>query len=121
MSAGVYVMHPDGRLVEMREQPYDSEDLLQKLLADYPNLLAGDQMFHHMNTAPFDELSERRKLLDLLNRVQGIHLSPDRASKRVSIKLAVLNKPEALQQFLAAFDWYLDEIKAAQENDPVRT
>jgi hypothetical protein len=29
------------QLVEMREQPYDSEDLLQKLLASYPDLLAG--------------------------------------------------------------------------------
>ena len=32
-------------LVEMHEQPYDSEDLLQTLLAKYPNLLAGgDQL-----------------------------------------------------------------------------
>src|SRR5215470_14796415 len=28
----------------MREQAYDSEDLLQALLAKYPNLLAGDQL-----------------------------------------------------------------------------
>ncbi|MDQ3927823.1 MAG: hypothetical protein M3328_01620, partial [Chloroflexota bacterium] len=28
----------------MREQPYDSEDVLQQLLADHPDLLAGDQM-----------------------------------------------------------------------------
>ncbi|MFS8087183.1 MAG: hypothetical protein ACMG6H_16235, partial [Acidobacteriota bacterium] len=28
----------------MREANYDSEDLLQRLLATYPNLLAGDQM-----------------------------------------------------------------------------
>lgn len=32
-------------LVEMREQAYDSEDLLQRLLAKYPDLLAGgDQL-----------------------------------------------------------------------------
>jgi len=30
----------------MREQAYDSEDILQKLLADYPNLLAGDLIDH---------------------------------------------------------------------------
>jgi hypothetical protein len=29
-------------LVEMVEQPYEAEDVLQRLLADYPNLLAGD-------------------------------------------------------------------------------
>ncbi len=33
-----------GGLVEMTEQPYGTEELLQKLLADYPNLLAGDQI-----------------------------------------------------------------------------
>lgn len=34
----------EGRLVEMHEQPYDDELVLQKLLADHPHLLAGDQM-----------------------------------------------------------------------------
>ncbi len=34
----------EGQLVEMSEQPYDSENILQELLAQYPNLLAGDQM-----------------------------------------------------------------------------
>ena len=28
----------------MTEQPYESEDLLQGLLASYPDLLAGEQM-----------------------------------------------------------------------------
>jgi hypothetical protein len=44
MSGGIFLL--DGEeLVEMREQPYDSEDLLQTLLAKYPNLLAGgDQL-----------------------------------------------------------------------------
>ena len=44
MSGGIYLLRDNGQLVEMREQAYDSEDLLQKLLAQYPNLLAGDQM-----------------------------------------------------------------------------
>ena len=44
MTGGIYLIQHDGQLVEMSEQPYDSEALLQKLLADYPNLLAGDQM-----------------------------------------------------------------------------
>ncbi|CAN5684022.1 hypothetical protein BH24ACT18_BH24ACT18_21830 [soil metagenome] len=44
MSGGIYLIHDNNRLVEMTEQPYGTEDLLQKLLADYPNLLAGDQI-----------------------------------------------------------------------------
>lgn len=44
MSGGVFVIQNDGGLVEMSEASYDSEDLLQELLAKYPSLLAGDQM-----------------------------------------------------------------------------
>jgi hypothetical protein len=39
---GIYLIQDNGQLVEMLEQPYDSEALLQELLAKYPNLLAGD-------------------------------------------------------------------------------
>ena len=38
----IYLKH-GGELVEMVEQPYQAEEVLQQLLADYPNLLAGDQ------------------------------------------------------------------------------
>jgi hypothetical protein len=44
MSRGIFLVHGDGQLVEMKEQPYDSEDLLQGYLATYPNLLVGDQI-----------------------------------------------------------------------------
>ena len=38
----IFLKHGD-ELVEMVEQPYEAEDVLQQLLADYPNLVAGDQ------------------------------------------------------------------------------
>lgn len=44
MAGGMFVIHSDGQLVEMVESKYDSEDLLQGLLAKYPSLLAGDQI-----------------------------------------------------------------------------
>lgn len=40
----IYLIQEHGTLLEMTNQEYDSEALLQKLLADYPNLLAGEQM-----------------------------------------------------------------------------
>jgi hypothetical protein len=44
MSGGMFLLTGE-KLVEMREQAYDSEDLLQRWLAKYPNLLAGgDQL-----------------------------------------------------------------------------
>lgn len=44
MTTGIYVIQDSGQLVELTEQVYDSEALLQKLLSDYPSLLAGDQI-----------------------------------------------------------------------------
>ncbi|WP_027482048.1 hypothetical protein [Deinococcus pimensis] len=53
MQGAIYLMQ-EGQLVEMREQPYDSEALLQQLLATHPHLLAGDQI---------DQATPRRWLL----------------------------------------------------------
>src|SRR4051812_25815301 len=44
MSRGIFLIDSNDRLVELREQAYDSEDLLQRLLASYPSLLASDQI-----------------------------------------------------------------------------
>ena len=44
MSGGMYLIQDNDQLVEMTERPYDSEALLQELLAKYPSLLAGDQI-----------------------------------------------------------------------------
>ena len=44
MSGGIFLIRENDELIEMTEQPYDSEDLLQGLLAKYPNVLAGDQI-----------------------------------------------------------------------------
>jgi hypothetical protein len=44
MSGGIFAIQDNGDLVEMKEQGYDSEYLLQELLTKYPNLLAGDQI-----------------------------------------------------------------------------
>jgi hypothetical protein len=44
MSGGIFHIDGEDKLVELREEPYDSEERLQKLLQDYPELLAGDQI-----------------------------------------------------------------------------
>ena len=41
---GIFLIQDNDELVEMNEEPYKSEDLLQTLLAKYPALLAGNQM-----------------------------------------------------------------------------
>jgi hypothetical protein len=44
MSGAIFLIQDNGQLMEMNEQKYDSEDILQTLLAKYPNLMAGDQI-----------------------------------------------------------------------------
>jgi hypothetical protein len=43
VSGGIYLVRGDDELVEMRETPYEAEDVLQLLIARFPSLLAGDQ------------------------------------------------------------------------------
>ena len=61
MPDDIFIIQNDGNLLEMSEQTYDSEALLQELLAKYPKLLAGGQM---------DSESPRRWLL--VKREMGI-------------------------------------------------
>ena len=44
MSGSIFLLQGGSNLVKMQEAPYDSEGLLQQLLAQYPDLLAGDQI-----------------------------------------------------------------------------
>jgi hypothetical protein len=44
MSRTIFLIQNDDSLIEMREHAYDSEDILQKLLASYPDLLPGEQI-----------------------------------------------------------------------------
>lgn len=43
MGQGIFLIQSDGSLVELTEEAYDSESLLQELLAKYPNLLSGNR------------------------------------------------------------------------------
>ena len=42
LSGGIFSLGDDGTLVQLSEQPYDSEDVLQTLLERHPELLAGE-------------------------------------------------------------------------------
>jgi hypothetical protein len=44
VDGGIFLLGDDGGLVKLIERPYDAEDRLQALLADHPDLLAGEQI-----------------------------------------------------------------------------
>jgi hypothetical protein len=69
MSASIFLIDGDGKLVAMNEQPYDSEALLQELLAIYPDVLAGD-----------DTATTARRWL-LISREMGVPSEQDGSSR----------------------------------------
>lgn len=44
MAGKIYLLSEDSDLMAMEEAPYDTEKLLQEMLAKHPDLLAGDQI-----------------------------------------------------------------------------
>ena len=44
MSGRIYLLNDKSELTPMEEAPYDSELLLQEMLASHPDLLAGEQI-----------------------------------------------------------------------------
>lgn len=54
MTSGIFIIQNDDQLIELTEKEYDSEAILQGLLAKHPGLSAGKQI---------DNISPRRWLL----------------------------------------------------------
>ncbi|HEX3384050.1 MAG TPA: hypothetical protein VHS53_02620, partial [Mucilaginibacter sp.] len=61
MAETIFLLNNSGKLVEMTESHYLTEDDFQKLLADYPSLISGDQI---------DKENPRRWLL--ISREMGV-------------------------------------------------
>ena len=70
MTGKIYLIGKDGTLQALIEQGYASEELLQTLLADHPDLLAGEQI---------DDAAPRRWLL--ISREVGIPSEDDGAGR----------------------------------------
>lgn len=61
---------------------------------------------------PFDAEAKRLQLLQRLNRVRGADIPSDAIGRRPSIRLDLLAAPEAMEPFLDALDWALEEIRS---------
>jgi len=66
MGGRIFAIQEDGTLHPMAEAPYADEDLFQRLLSDYPDLLVGEQI---------DEASPRRWVL--VSREVGVPLEAE--------------------------------------------
>ena len=60
---------------------------------------------------PFDSESKRKELLDRLNRIPGFSIPDDAITRRPNVYLAALKNEDALDQFLEALNWVVQEIR----------
>ena len=68
--------------------------------------------FQYMG-APFDSLEAREALWEKINGISGVSLAR-RLKGRPTIPLAALTNPEALHQFIAIFDEFVDRTITEQ-------
>jgi hypothetical protein len=123
----IYLLNGESKLIAMEESAYDSESLLQKLLADHPDLLAGEQinaeeprrwlLVTREMTVPGEQDGAGRWSLDHL------FLDQDAIPTLVEVKRSsdTRIRREVIGQMLdyaanAVAYWPVEEIKAKFEN-----
>lgn len=68
--------------------------------------------FQYLLKGVFADLDARRALRDKLNRIEGVDIAESQLSGRPSIPLPILTRDGAVERFLEAFDWALDQLRA---------
>lgn len=62
---------------------------------------------------PFDERAMRKQLADRLNVVPEASFSDDTLDTWASMRLTALSDPTSMQQFFATWEWYIQQVQAA--------
>ena len=81
------------------------------LFAVYTNCVVETYFYWYQQKPPFESEARRLEILQRLNNIEGVSIPADGIKKRPSIKLSILAAPGALENFLAVFDWMIEEIK----------
>ena len=62
---------------------------------------------------PFNAIEKRLELLQRLNQLPSVAIPEDAIGRRPTIPLSVLVEQKNTQDFLAVFEWVIEEIKAS--------
>lgn len=65
---------------------------------------------------PFDDIANRKQLLQRLNAISGIVVPEAKVSMRPSFRISVLNQPEAFSQLCGTLEWFVITNRAACTN-----
>lgn len=69
------------------------------------------------NTPPFTSIGRRRRLLKRLNTIKSISIREAYISETRTVPISTIADDLSLMEFLRVFEWCLDEIKEAHENN----
>ncbi len=94
MNPGIFLIQDNDELVEMNEQAKFGQMKSKNRLSD----------------------ETRLELVRRLNAIQGVELPPDSIVRFPNIPLSTLANGDALQQFLKAIAWTIEEVKAVRQN-----
>ena len=64
---------------------------------------------------PFDDQAKRSEIIARLNQIPGVNISEDKVDGYPVFAIQLLAQPEALKQFLAVFDWVIEEVWRYEE------
>lgn len=81
------------------------------LFAVYTNAVVETYFYWYQQKPPFESEESRLELLGRLNEIKGVSIPKDAIKRRPSIKLSILANPGTLENFLAVFDWMIEEIE----------
>jgi hypothetical protein len=62
----------------------------------------------------FSDHTKRMTLRDLLNKVNGVQIEEKSIDKRPSFSIHLLKEPAEMEKFLAAYDWFFEQVKTLQ-------
>ena len=106
-SPGIFLIQPNGELVEMNEQAYNCEDLLQTLLVKYPSLLASNQID---SKAPRKWLFIEREA-GVPSMDGGVTLSEK--ENLASVDLLAFESNKAFEGLVEVITWAIEEVRTA--------
>jgi hypothetical protein len=86
------------------------KDVQHQLFAVWTNGGVEIYFYWYSFKAPFDSEEKRLKLLTKLNQIEGVNIPDNAINRRPSFGLSVLADEEKLEQFLAIYDWVVEEI-----------
>jgi hypothetical protein len=105
-------------LRRLESRAYNNEEMLQCLLAQFPDLLAGGEMGDAPKRWLFQDASQRVALVQRLNQLPGVQLPADSIDRQPSFPITSRRAPQAMTAFKQSIEWAIEQVKISAASGP---